>query len=330
MEVFFSTAARCRVRYHDFPGCGMPLLFIHGLGCAGSYDYPRVVADAAFGRRRAIVIDLPGSGYSDKPRVHDYSTSQQALVVDELIQHLNLPHVWLYGHSMGGSIAIEVAARLASQICSLVVSEPNLQAGGGTFSLGIAALRRSRKLGLLRRDLRRWSTPKHRPGQGACRRPHPGRYGPLAALTAFSHQSRQRYSAPGCYRKLGRRQIIALPAAAITYSARRDRWRADPADADRLCFPLPGYIALPVSRKRSGLPHQVKKSLSTARCAASSAVSQPHTRPENGAYQSTRSPASLIWGMARQSVSAGSWRRRSASRICSAALNTDCPLSPIG
>lgn len=98
-----------------------------------------MVADAAFGDRRAILIDLPGSGYSDKPQAYGYSTSQQAQVVIELIAHLQLPRLWLYGHSMGGGIAIEAADRLGSQICGLAVSEPNLRAGGGAFSRGIAA-----------------------------------------------------------------------------------------------------------------------------------------------------------------------------------------------
>lgn len=28
-----------KMRYHDLPGKDTPILFIHGLGCAGSFDY---------------------------------------------------------------------------------------------------------------------------------------------------------------------------------------------------------------------------------------------------------------------------------------------------
>ncbi|MEI8632705.1 hypothetical protein P4S72_13375 [Vibrio sp. PP-XX7] len=28
------------LRYHDLPGEGTPIIFIHGLGCAASFDYP--------------------------------------------------------------------------------------------------------------------------------------------------------------------------------------------------------------------------------------------------------------------------------------------------
>lgn len=139
MNSFYSQYAGCIVRWQDLPGYGDPVVFIHGLGCASSYEYPRVVCDPQFGARRAILIDLPGSGYSDKPEHFSYRTCDQAQVVVELLNHLNLNAFWLYGHSMGGSIAIEVATLIQNRIHGLIVSEPNFHAGGGMFSRGIAA-----------------------------------------------------------------------------------------------------------------------------------------------------------------------------------------------
>ena len=122
MNSFYSQQAGCTVRWHDLPGSGDPVVFIHGLGCASSYEYPRVVRDPLFGARRAILIDLPGSGYSDKPEHYSYKTTDQAHVVAELIDHLKLDSFWLYGHSMGGSIAIETAGLLATRVKGLMVS----------------------------------------------------------------------------------------------------------------------------------------------------------------------------------------------------------------
>lgn len=139
MNTFHSRHAGCRVRYHDLPGHGEPLVLIHGLGCASSYEYPRIVADPAFGGRRAILVDLPGSGYSERPRHYAYTTRDQAQVVVELLGALGFAQYWLYGHSMGGSIAIEVAARAPHLLHGLVVSEPNFHPGGGEFSRAIAA-----------------------------------------------------------------------------------------------------------------------------------------------------------------------------------------------
>lgn len=139
MNSFYSQQAGCVVRWHDLPGSGDPVVFIHGLGCASSYEYSRIVSDARFGARRAILIDLPGSGYSDKPVQYRYRTSEQARVVAELLDHLKLDSFWLYGHSMGGSIAIEAAGLMAPRVKGLMVSEPNFHAGGGMFSRSIAA-----------------------------------------------------------------------------------------------------------------------------------------------------------------------------------------------
>lgn len=95
MNSFYSQQAGCVVRWHDLPGSGDPVVFIHGLGCASSYEYPRIVSDARFGARRAILIDLPGSGYSDKPVQYRYRTKKKSsfilkhLIVNEIIRLMN-------------------------------------------------------------------------------------------------------------------------------------------------------------------------------------------------------------------------------------------------
>lgn len=139
MNGFFSSLAGATVRWLDLPGGGDPIVFIHGLGCASSYDYPRVATDPALSGRRVVLIDLPGYGYSDKPAEFGYSTTEQARVVVELLDHLQLSRCYLYGHSMGGSIAIEAAERLGERVLALLVAEPNLYAGGGVYSRTIAA-----------------------------------------------------------------------------------------------------------------------------------------------------------------------------------------------
>ncbi|MBV8042364.1 alpha/beta hydrolase [Pluralibacter sp.] len=134
MNSMLSRIAGAVVRWHDLPGDGDPVVFIHGLGCASSYEYPRLTSDPALAGRRAILIDLPGSGFSEKPADYDYSTTHQAEVVAEVLAHLGVSRYFLYGHSMGGSIAIQLAERACAQILALAVSEPNFHAGGGEFS----------------------------------------------------------------------------------------------------------------------------------------------------------------------------------------------------
>ena len=87
MNSFYSQQAGCTVRWQDLPGFGDPVVFIHGLGCASSYEYPRIVCDTRFGAQ-SHSDRSPGSGYSDKPDNYRYRTSEQAQVVVELLNHL--------------------------------------------------------------------------------------------------------------------------------------------------------------------------------------------------------------------------------------------------
>ena len=140
MKTFTLPAHQCTLRFHDLPGEGTPLLFIHGLGCAASCDFPQVAAHASLAGRRRILPDLPGAGFSDSPESFGYGTTDHADAMIALINSLNLESLDLYGHSMGGAIAIEVADRLAPRIRHLVLSEPNLDSGGGAFSRAVAAI----------------------------------------------------------------------------------------------------------------------------------------------------------------------------------------------
>ena len=127
------------LRLHELAGDGLPLLFIHGLGCASSCDYPAVTAAPALRGRRALLVDLPGYGFSDKPDAFSYGIDAHAAAVEELMDLLGLRRVDLFGHSMGGAVAITVAARRRERVEHLVLSEPNLDTGGGVFSRAIAS-----------------------------------------------------------------------------------------------------------------------------------------------------------------------------------------------
>ena len=139
MKMFFSPSARCRIAYHDLPGPQMPIVFLHGLGGAGTLDYPAVAGNPALSGHRRILVDLPGHGASDAPAGFDYSTGAMACIAEELVRDLcPTGRVALFGHSMGGSIAIELAERLGDACGHLVLAEANLDAGGGLLSARIA------------------------------------------------------------------------------------------------------------------------------------------------------------------------------------------------
>ena len=134
------TIASCgaTIRYHDIPGSGRPLIFVHGLGCSSSSDYPSIAADERLKNRRRILIDLLGSGFSDKPVGFSYRVEAHADVLLDVLLELKLSRVDLVGHSMGGSIAITAAGKRPDLVSGLILSEPNLDSGGGFFSRRIA------------------------------------------------------------------------------------------------------------------------------------------------------------------------------------------------
>ena len=138
MQVFHSPYGA--LRYHDLPGSGRPLLFVHGLGCAASSDFPRVAADPALAGRRRLLLDLLGAGFSDRPDDFAYSVSAHAQTVAGLIRQLDAPALDIIGHSMGGAVAIAASSLCPDKVARLVLLEPNLDAGGGVFSRALAAM----------------------------------------------------------------------------------------------------------------------------------------------------------------------------------------------
>ena len=147
MKTFFVKAVQANLRYHVLPGDGVPLLFVHGLGCAGSCDYPEIAANSALAGRPMILVDLLGSGFSDRPADFGYSVRDHAGVIADLIQSLSITKLDVFGHSMGGAIAIELAGILDC-VRSLTLAEPNLDAGGWQFSRSVAAIPEAEFCGL--------------------------------------------------------------------------------------------------------------------------------------------------------------------------------------
>ncbi len=126
MQEFRIKGTNCSIRYNDLEGEDIPIVFIHGLGCAGSFDYVEVVSQAALLSHRRIVVDLLGSGYSDKPTNFHYSVEAHVSYLKEFIDSLGVNRIILFGHSLGGAIAIELAYLCKDKVSHLILSESNL------------------------------------------------------------------------------------------------------------------------------------------------------------------------------------------------------------
>lgn len=139
METLFLDPPGAYLRYLDFPGDALPVVFLHGLGCAASSDFPRVAANPRLIGHRAVLIDFFGHGYSDGPRDFGYTLEDHAGTVTRLLDHLSLTDCAVFGHSMGGAVAITLAALRPDLVSRLILAEGNLDPGGGSISKSIAA-----------------------------------------------------------------------------------------------------------------------------------------------------------------------------------------------
>ncbi|HLY45024.1 MAG TPA: acetoin dehydrogenase dihydrolipoyllysine-residue acetyltransferase subunit [Stellaceae bacterium] len=106
-----------RLRVLDLgSGDAVPIIFVHGFG--GDLNSWMFTQPALAVGRRAIALDLPGHGAADKAVGAGDAEMFSAAVTDALAA-LGLDRVHLVGHSMGGAIALAVAARRRDLVASL-------------------------------------------------------------------------------------------------------------------------------------------------------------------------------------------------------------------
>ncbi|MDF9891508.1 UNVERIFIED_ORG: pyruvate dehydrogenase E2 component (dihydrolipoamide acetyltransferase) [Pseudomonas vranovensis] len=99
------------LRYFDLGEGGTPLLLVHGFG--GDLNNWLFNHQALAAERRVIALDLPGHGESGKTLQRgDLDELSQTVIA--LLDHLDIQHAHLAGHSMGGAVSLNLA-RLAPQ-----------------------------------------------------------------------------------------------------------------------------------------------------------------------------------------------------------------------
>ena len=108
----------------DTPGSEL-VLCVHGMSGAAT-NWTDLMAELAPDFDCAAV-DLPGSGFSPPPKTGaGYSVTAQAAIVARLIEALGAGPVHLVGNSMGGAVAVRVAARRPDLVRTLTLISPAL------------------------------------------------------------------------------------------------------------------------------------------------------------------------------------------------------------
>jgi pimeloyl-ACP methyl ester carboxylesterase len=111
-----------RLRWITVPGSGEPVFYLHGLGCHGAASWTDTAVRLG---RPGIVIDLPGHGRSDRPPEFSYTLPATAEAVSRVFEAVaGGDAVDLVSHSLGGSIAIILAASRPDLVRRSVLVEP--------------------------------------------------------------------------------------------------------------------------------------------------------------------------------------------------------------
>ena len=87
--------------YYEVTGSGRPLVFIHGFACdTRVWDEQFTIFAKQY---RVVRYDMRGFGKSAVPTTESYAHTDD---LKALLEHLGIEHAHIFGHSMGGAVAI--------------------------------------------------------------------------------------------------------------------------------------------------------------------------------------------------------------------------------
>jgi len=102
-------------------GSEPPIVMVHGWAGAAA-DWAPLLRELPR-RRRAIAVDLPGSGQSEKPDA-PYDLPWILDFLRAFCAAIGAPSIILAGHSLGGLIAVHFAARFPGIVEKLILIDP--------------------------------------------------------------------------------------------------------------------------------------------------------------------------------------------------------------
>ena len=108
------------IRFHyETQGEGDPLLLINGLSAPAANWLFQVKGLSP--HYQVVTFDNRGVGETDMPGASVYPMTQMADDAAAVLDHLGIPKAHVIGHSMGGTIAMELAIRHPQRVRSLAL-----------------------------------------------------------------------------------------------------------------------------------------------------------------------------------------------------------------
>lgn len=103
-----------------------PIVLLHGAGC-NLEDMHVALGERLAARRRVVLVDRPGQGWSEGAEGAEpqgSSPAQQARVLRQLLDRLGIGRAVLVGHSWGGTLALTFALDHPDRVAGLVLLAP--------------------------------------------------------------------------------------------------------------------------------------------------------------------------------------------------------------
>jgi 4,5:9,10-diseco-3-hydroxy-5,9,17-trioxoandrosta-1(10),2-diene-4-oate hydrolase len=120
--------------YYERHGSGPPLLLIPA-GASHTSTW-RFNIDSLSRSHEVWILDLPGSGYTDKPATFPYTHGSYAQFVHDFMTTMGIPKSAIAGHSLGGTVALEFALHFPERTAGLVL----ISSGGYSRGVKLGAL----------------------------------------------------------------------------------------------------------------------------------------------------------------------------------------------
>ncbi|MEK7649816.1 MAG: alpha/beta hydrolase [Patescibacteria group bacterium] len=111
----------------------IPVVFIHGTGAWSESwrDSLQALGDAGF---RAVALDIPPFGYSERPREARYARKDQASRIIGALDSLGIKKAVFVGHSFGGGATVEAVLQAPDRVAGLVLVDVALGLGSSPSS----------------------------------------------------------------------------------------------------------------------------------------------------------------------------------------------------
>lgn len=108
------------------PGSGTVVVFLHGFGGSGKV-FNWISRQLNGSGISTVLVDLPGHGKSKAPMDPDlYKIKSQRNHLIGLFEAMKLESPWLYGYSMGGRIALNIATQTTFSLSGLILESAQL------------------------------------------------------------------------------------------------------------------------------------------------------------------------------------------------------------